>query len=182
MMFFLPKSKLEARRNLYGWVPYTPLVVLVFAVLAINARVNVQNRRDDYEFFKLTTERRKAAQELDAVRAEEALLNDLDMLSAKAQELGLVPPLPNQVETVVVRPGVPLPALPEAPSSVTETVPAGGGITLAGAAPESAPAPATVAPSPVQAAAGKPRLVVLDIPNEKFDELDESEAALLAAL
>lgn len=129
--------RVHARHARYGWIPWTPLLAVVFGLLAWDAWLNVRVRHTDYEFNQLSGERRRLIQELDEVRAREAQLKNLDVLTAKAEALGLRPPDPHQLEVVVLRSDQPLPVLTDTPSGTQIDIPGGF------------PAPAEAAPKPV---------------------------------
>ncbi len=90
-------NRREQRRALYGWVPYAPLVAVVFGVLFCDAWLNIQTRRTDYELGRLNRRMRELRAELDALRGEQAEREGIGLLGDKAAALGLVEPEPRQV-------------------------------------------------------------------------------------
>lgn len=85
------------RRALYGWTLFTPLVMMVFAVLFCDAWLNIQTRKTDYELGRLNKQMRVLRSELDSLRGERAEREGIGNLASKAERLGLVEPEPRQV-------------------------------------------------------------------------------------
>lgn len=90
-------NRREQRRALYGWIPYAPLVAMVFGVLFCDAWLNIQTRQMDYELGRLNRRMRELRSELDSLRGEQAEREGIGLLGAKAAALGLVEPEPWQI-------------------------------------------------------------------------------------
>lgn len=158
-------GKIHARRARYGWVPWLPLLAVVFGLLAWDAWLNVRVRHTDYEFNLLSGERHRLIQELNEVRTREARLKNLDTLTARAAELGLRPPDPHQMEVVVLRDDRPLPVLMDAPLGTQIEIPGAAAMPeTAAPAPkvneveiQAAPRGAVLAAAPVEPARPLPR-------------------------
>lgn len=94
-------SKPERRQAFHGWMRWTPVLGLAFAVLFFDAWVNVETRKSDYVLGELTARVRALESELDQVRVRTASKLTIDSLAESAPELGLAEAKPGQFETII---------------------------------------------------------------------------------
>jgi hypothetical protein len=97
-------TKFERRQAFYGWLRWTPLLVVVFAVLFFDAWINIQTLRSDYILGEIVQEMRTLEEQLHGLRVKAAANQTLDLLGEAAPALGLKEPSPEQVETIVYNP------------------------------------------------------------------------------
>ena len=116
-MMDMKYSKVQVRRALYGWVAYLPLLIGLFVMLAIDTHFNVCSRHTDYQYGQLSVERLALIQQLDTLNSEEARLNGMQALDALAAAIGLQPPIPGQIQTIIPRNDLPLPILTDTHTS-----------------------------------------------------------------
>lgn len=97
-------TKFERRQAFYGWLRWTPLLVVVFAVLFFDAWVNIQTLKSDYVLGGIIQEMRALEEQLHGLRVKAAANQTMDLLGEAAPALGLKEPAPEQVETIVYQP------------------------------------------------------------------------------
>lgn len=87
------------------WAKWSPFVLLPFSVLFIEAFLHTQILFNGYEINDLNKEIKVLTRSFEALRAEEANLETMDRIKAKAPELGLVKPEPGQIRVIRARAG-----------------------------------------------------------------------------
>ncbi|MBI4557471.1 MAG: hypothetical protein HY706_07810 [Candidatus Hydrogenedentes bacterium] len=92
------------RVRISGWAKWLPVLLLPFSVLFLETWLTTQSLEADYEVGRLNKRVRELREELDALRAEIAKLEAMDRVHAKAPDLGLVEPEPNQIEIIYAPP------------------------------------------------------------------------------
>lgn len=97
-------SKPERRQAFYGWIRWTPVLALVFAVLFFDAWVNIETRKSDYVFSELSGRVRALEAELQQLRVRSAGRQTIDVLAEAAPALGLAEAKPDQFETIYYDP------------------------------------------------------------------------------
>lgn len=97
-------TKFERRQAFYGWLRWTPLLLVVFAVLFFDAWVNIQTLKSDYVLGALIQQMRGLEEQLHGLRVQAASNQTIDVLGEAAPELGMQEPKPEQVETIYYDP------------------------------------------------------------------------------
>ncbi len=93
-------SRQRQRAALYGWIKWTPVLAFPFSLMFFDAWLNIETRNNDYAVGRLSSQVRSLTSELEHVRVLRAQQENLGDLGAKAPNIGLVEPNPNQVVTV----------------------------------------------------------------------------------
>lgn len=132
---------------MYGWIFYTPPVLFIIGVLAFDAYLNIEKRRNDYEVNALKRRATEVNDEIERVRSKSAAAQQLHRLQEQAMEMGLREPEPWQIQRVVmpnaIRPASEftvarvIPQPPEMPKRVTPAV--AGTISTPGLSPAPEP-------------------------------------------
>lgn len=128
------------RRALYGWMFYTPPVLLIIGVLAFDAWLNIETRRNDYEVAELKAQAIQLNDALEKLRGQSAANQQMQKLQEQAVVMGLHDPEPWQVERV----SMPGPIKPAAEFKVAREIPAPPAL------PERPTIKLAPAPAPVQ--------------------------------
>lgn len=95
--------KRASRRALYGWMFYTPPVMLIVGVLAFDAYLNIETRRNDYEVNTLKRRATVLNDSLEKLRSRSAATQQLHKLQEQALAMGLREPEPWQIERVAMQ-------------------------------------------------------------------------------
>jgi len=93
-------SRQRQRAALYGWIKWMPVLAFPFSLMFFDAWLNIETRNNDYAVGRLSSQVRTLTSELEHVRVLRAQQENLGDLGAKAPNIGLVEPNPNQVVTV----------------------------------------------------------------------------------
>ncbi|HPO13049.1 MAG TPA: hypothetical protein PLI09_06355 [Candidatus Hydrogenedentes bacterium] len=93
-------SRHRQRAALYGWIKWIPVLGIPFSLMFFDAWLNIATRNNDYDFARLSNQVRTLTGELEKARAQKAENENLEDLAAKAPNLGLVEPGPNQIITM----------------------------------------------------------------------------------
>jgi hypothetical protein len=94
--------KQASRRALYGWIFYTPPVAFIIGVLAFDAYLNIETRRNDYEVNALKRRATELNDALEKLRSGGAKSHQLNKLQEQALSMGLREPEPWQIERIVM--------------------------------------------------------------------------------
>jgi len=143
--------KQRSRRALYGWMFYTPPVLCIVGVLAFDAYLNIEKRRNDYEVNALKRRATEVNDEIEKVRSKSAAAQQLHRLQEQAMAMGLREPEPWQIQRVVM-PNAIRPAseftvarvIPQPPEPPKRATPAAVGTA---STPGLSPAPEPVLPA-----------------------------------
>lgn len=93
-------SRQRRRAALYGWIKWMPVLAFPFSLMFFDAWLNIETRNNDYAVGRLSGQVRSLTGELEHMRVLRAQQENLGDLGAKAPNIGLVEPNPNQVVTV----------------------------------------------------------------------------------
>ncbi len=83
-----------------GRMKWALLVIVPFSVLFTETWFNTEMIRKDYKVYDLTKQCKELAEELDALKIEQARLENMDRMDVEAPDLGLVAPGPNQIKEI----------------------------------------------------------------------------------
>lgn len=133
------------RRILRGWVKWTPVVAIPFAVLFFHTWLNIQILRADYTLRELDREARDWADRLNHTGVAETYHEDPAMLAEQAAQLAFVQPSPGQREIIYYDPA----ALVEQEEENFAVAQREGGNQTDSAAVEAPTEHVTQAPAPV---------------------------------
>ncbi len=97
-------SKNHSRPRLRGWIRGLPFILIPFCVLFGETWLRMQRLDNDYSASTVTRELRELRREIDRLVAEEARLQAMERINAKAPDLGLVEPVAEQIQIVRVSP------------------------------------------------------------------------------
>ena len=85
---------------LWGGIKWVPFLALPFSVLFLEVRWQHEIFANDFDAHRLSAELKGIEERIDQYEGEEARMRTRDVLDARALELRLVEPQPNQIETV----------------------------------------------------------------------------------
>lgn len=163
--------KRAMRRALYGWIFFALPVGCIIGVLAFEAWINIEERRNDYEIAELKATAIRLNDALEKLRSKSAATQQLHKLHERALELGLREPEPWQIERVELVGPVRqssefslarvIPDPPMIPARPVKTV---------------APAPEPVQPSPHLVMAEAPQTAPAPVAEEMAEEVVETHS------
>jgi hypothetical protein len=181
--------KPASRKALYGWLFFTPPVFVIISVLACEAYLNIETRKNDYEVSKLKQQADTLNDALAKLRGSSAASQQLQKLQEQALAMGLRDPEPWQIERVDMA----APLLPASAFEIARVIPAPPVmpkrhepevVAVPAPAPAADPAPETIAPfapmdgNAVLATAPEPieleLLEQMPVQNEHVAQLEES--------
>jgi hypothetical protein len=88
------------RATLEGWSKWLPFVVLPFAFFFLEAWLQTQQLKLDYETNRITSAMRRLDEQINDLRVLEASLDNLERMQAHAPDLGLVEAKRDQIHVV----------------------------------------------------------------------------------
>ncbi len=94
------KGRRKHRRRLKGWYKWLPFLLVPFGLLFTETYLRTQRLNNDYEINALGGEIEKALATIDSLKTKRAAMENLNLIDARAPELGFVEPSPNQIESV----------------------------------------------------------------------------------
>ena len=108
-------SNSHSRPRLRGWIRGLPFILVPFCVLFGETWLHMQRLDNDYSAAAINGELRALRHQIDRLVAEEARLEAMERINAKAPDLGLVEPGADQIQIVRIAPD-PAPVFaPESP-------------------------------------------------------------------
>ncbi len=99
-------------------VKWWPHLLLPFVVLFMETFLHLEVLRHDYYRAHINADTQAMQLEIQSLKSQEAELQRLDLISARAPDLGLIVPNPNQIEVLAVDSNSPF--LRESPYNVAE--------------------------------------------------------------
>jgi hypothetical protein len=90
------------RQALYGWLWWAPMPTLILGVLVVDAWLNIQTRRHDYEMNTYKSEITRLEGSLDEAGVQLDAKKDYENLELHAKKLGLRDPEAGQVRVLML--------------------------------------------------------------------------------
>ena len=97
-------TKPAQKKAFWGWAWWTPSVVFAVGVVTFHAWTTIQIRANDYEMAKVRKERELLEAELRDVSVQKAEREQMQAVNTDANELGLLPPRPEQIVRLAFNP------------------------------------------------------------------------------
>ena len=94
----------HTRPKLRGWFWGLPFILIPFCVLFGETWLQMQRLNNDYAAAAINRELQDLRNRIDRLVAEEARLEAMERINAKAPDLGLVEPVAEQIQIVRVAP------------------------------------------------------------------------------
>lgn len=94
------RGRRSPRRRLKGWFKWLPFLLVPFGLLFAETYLRTQRLNNDYEINALGNEIEKALATIDSLKTKRAAMESLNLIDARAPELGFVEPGANQIESV----------------------------------------------------------------------------------
>ena len=86
---------------LTGWVQWVLVVAVALCPLFVDTWLNVQTRLNDYELFEIRRCKTRLERELADLEVEMIRLEATRRIQPRADDVGLVEPVPGQAQTVL---------------------------------------------------------------------------------